>query len=479
MPEVTYVSGITVPTEDSAITASQGTIADPDNTPTTTVGALSWQWSMADTNGGTYTAIAMATNAAFTPGDDEVGKFLQVCASFMDMATTPNSEMRCLQIATAVANVNDKPVSINTNLVVNINADADSPHPLRASDFPFTDADKDMLAGVIIHSLPSHGTMSLDGTALTSDDVPTATITVAKLDAGALTYYPTPAQRMPSFAAVSFFQARVVDDGSDGTDNKTSIGANILIVLTSPDQTAASGAPTIIPSTTADNPTHAEDAQLTASSDGITEPNGIDRTTLRWQWQSSPASDGAFAAINGATGVLFTPLQAHVGQYIRVCVSFMDFHAMPETVEGLCSAAARVRNVNDAPRAQNRTINVSVDATMSEPFRFAVDDFPFADEDDDNLVNVEIASLPGAGTLQINGADATVGDIIEADDIDDLAYYPASQNAQAGYAAFTFKVTDDGSDGSGNKTSGAATITINLTEHLRLRLRLFLEGPLR
>ncbi len=477
MPAVAYASGIMVPTEDSAITANGGNgstaIADTDG-----LGTFSWQWSAADTNGGAYAAIAMATNAAFTPGDDEVGKFLQVCASFTDTAS--NAEQRCLQIATAVANVNDKPVSQNATVTVNANADADNPHPLRASDFPFTDADGDMLAGVIIHSQPSSGIMTLDDTDLTQSNTPTRTITVVQLAAGALTYYPPPpAQRRSPFTAS--FQARVVDDGDDGTDNKTSVGADLRITLTSPDQTAATGRPSIIPATTADNPTYAEDAELTASTDGITEPNGIDNSTLRWQWQSSPASDGAFADINGATGVLFTPLQAHVGLYIRVCISFKDLHETPETVEDLCSAAARVRNVNDAPRAQNRAINVSADATMSEPYRFTAADFPFADEDDDNLVSVEIASLPGAGTLQVDGADATVGRIVTAANIGAIAYWPAAeQSAQPGYAAFAFKVTDDGSDGSGNKTSAtAATITINLAEHLLLRLRIFLEGPLR
>ena len=141
-PAVTYVTGVTAPTEDSAITASQGTIADPDNTPTTTVGTLSWQWGAADTNGGTYTAITSATNAAFTPGDDEVGKYLQVCASFTD--TTSNAEQRCLQIATAVANINDKPLARNAIFdstiavrTVNVNASAANPYRLQGNRLPF------------------------------------------------------------------------------------------------------------------------------------------------------------------------------------------------------------------------------------------------------------------------------------------------------------------------------------------------------
>ena len=107
MPAVAYADSNTAPTEDSAITASQGTIADPDVLPSPF--APTWQWSAADTNGGTYTDITGngAATATFTPQQAQVGQFLQVCASFTDNAT--HSEQRCLQIADAVANVNDAP----------------------------------------------------------------------------------------------------------------------------------------------------------------------------------------------------------------------------------------------------------------------------------------------------------------------------------------------------------------------------------
>ncbi len=489
MPGVTYASGVTVPTEDSVITANGGSgntaIADADG-----LGALSWQWSAADSNGGAYADIAGATNAAFTPGDDEVGKFLRVCASFANNAG--NNEQRCRQITPAVANINDRPVPTANFVSVNIAATSANPYEFQPTDFTFEDADNDMLVSVTLTRVANAGTLALNGTALTA--VPENPITVAQLNAGALTFYPEPGQQPTDpddanafYTAIAF---SVTDDGSDGTDNRdTNVVNHIFIRLVSLAQIAASGGPTI--ATAVEAPTYAEDAVLSARRDGIVEPNGIDLRTLEWEWRSSAAMDGAFAAIPGVIGGSFTPRQAHVGLYIRVCVSFMDLHAMPETVTGLCSAAARVRNASDAPIPRDRTINVSADATMSRPFRFAVRDFPFDDEDGDNLASVEIASLPDAGTLRVGGADATVGQRVTAANIGAIAYWPAGgQRVQSGYAAFTFKVTDDGDEPSGaldeddrpiirNTSARAATITINLVEHLRLRLRLFLEGPLR
>ena len=77
---------------------------------------------------------------------------------------------------------------------------------------------------------------------------------------------------------------------------------------------------------------------------------------MSWQWQAAAAPSGGaapaagdYAAIAAATEAAFTPLQAHVGQYIRVCVTFMDQHSTPNSEGPLCSAGAIITNVDDAP----------------------------------------------------------------------------------------------------------------------------------
>ena len=551
---------------------------------------LSWQWSLANSNGGTYTAITATTEngantATFTPDQPQANRFLQVCASFTDSAG--NSEELCHQIATRVANVNDPPnpgftigfafdsppltgapkqgasISLGTfgindpdgvsdlnsarwfwssddggngiftaigsgdlvglnqpsfvpsqkfvgdairccvtytddfgameeacattlpvvnandapvaqpgRVAVPVNATSTAPYPFKPTDFPFTDEDGDALAKVQITALPTDGTMARNGTALTSGDLP-VTLTVAQLGDGNLTYYPTASNAAVttgnslSSGFYAQFSFKVEDDGSDGEDDKVSVDAakiNIRLVSTSP--AAAGGAPAITGTVAQGQTLRA--AYTDATSRIISDPNGIDESTIRWQWQLGAAADGDFASVEGATDAAFALSQAQVGMHIRVCVFFTDGLGNKEggtaAAPTLCSTAARVANINDAPVAQSSTIRAFTTADMESPFVFAVDDFIFTDADGDSLASVTLVSLPDEGTLHNGTGAAAVDDIIMAADMDDLQYWPESgQSAQTGYASFTFHVTDDGGDGSGDMTSTeAATMTIDL-----------------
>ena len=118
-------------------------------------------------------------------------------------------------------------------------------------------------------------------------------------------------------------------------------------------QMNATGAPTVAATTgTAYNTS----VPLTATITGVTDPNGINVSTLSWQWQQADApatgvpATSAYSDIEGAvtTGVTssdFTPLVAHAGKYIRVCASFMDQFSTPAS-EQKCSTGSLV---NDAP----------------------------------------------------------------------------------------------------------------------------------
>ena len=45
---------------------------------------MTWQWSSAATAGGTFTDIASATSASYTPVTGDVGNFLKAKASYED-----------------------------------------------------------------------------------------------------------------------------------------------------------------------------------------------------------------------------------------------------------------------------------------------------------------------------------------------------------------------------------------------------------
>ncbi len=484
----------TGPNEDSALTAVQGMIGDADGITTFTP---TWQWSVADTGGGAYANITTATAATFTPLQEHVGKFIRVCAAFADDGG--NNETRCWTSVAAVANVADRPVGGDSAIMVPDNASSAAPYLFARADFPFSDEDGNTLDGIYIVSVPTRGILAdafLDGSSLSTHCTANPRcirannfLDVTEVDY--LAYYP---DANPAVGAgYATFTYRVRDNGGRATRaDEAAEAATLTIDIINSRGQAAAGKPTVyrpIPLLAALTPIGAvsnEDVMLTASVRGITEPNGIDTDTLQWQWYQAPApasgapADADYGPIAGATGATFTPLQAQGGMHIRACAFFMDKHAAPASEGGtvaspaLCSDAARISSINDAPVSSDDSVTVSIRATENAPYAFKVSDFPYMDEEGDSLTAITIKTLPSVGTLRVGGSPASVDHIVMADNIGAITYYPASdQLAQPNYASFTFTVSD------GALSSATHMMTIHLAERLRLRLRVFLEGPLR
>ena len=125
-----------------------------------------------------------------------------------------------------------------------------------------------------------------------------------------------------------------------------------------------------------------------------------------------------------------------------------------------------VSATNDAPTGMDKAIGFNEDT----PYTFTAADFGFGDVDGDALLSVLITTLPGAGTLTLNGGAVTLGQEIAAGDIPLLVFTPAPNANGAGYASFTFQVRDNGgtNNASGAPFSGedtdqsANTITLNV-----------------
>jgi hypothetical protein len=118
------------------------------------------------------------------------------------------------------------------------------------------------------------------------------------------------------------------------------------------------------------------------------------------------------------------------------------------------SAGVVVQSVNDAPSGADRTVTTPEDAA----YTFTVADFGLADADDaagpggaDGLAAVRLTTLPGAGTLLLNGVAVTAAQEVSAADIAAglLRFVPAADANGAGYASFTFQVRDDGGTADG------------------------------
>ena len=102
-PSVTAADGTnlstTAPNVGVQLTAAQGSVNDADGIDHSTI---NWAWQRADTANGAISFITGARSATFTPGQDLVGKYLQVCMSFQDNHRLKNTEQRCWRIPRAV-----------------------------------------------------------------------------------------------------------------------------------------------------------------------------------------------------------------------------------------------------------------------------------------------------------------------------------------------------------------------------------------
>ncbi len=132
-----------------------------------------------------------------------------------------------------------------------------------------------------------------------------------------------------SFAYTGFSLDATTIDSSRGI-------ITINLVVGSPIQQEAVGTPTVAGGTAI---SYRLNTPLTASIYGVADQNGIDTSTLAWQWQQAAAPSsgtsivGVYGDIEDATDANFRPLAAHAGKYIRVCASFKDQHSTPNDEE--------------------------------------------------------------------------------------------------------------------------------------------------
>ncbi|MGQ0598680.1 tandem-95 repeat protein, partial [Aquabacterium sp.] len=119
-----------------------------------------------------------------------------------------------------------------------------------------------------------------------------------------------------------------------------------------------------------------------------------------------------------------------------------------------------VASVNDAPQGSDKTVTTLEDT----PYVFAGSDFGFSDVDGNAFLAVKITSVPGAGSLTLNGVAVSANDVILASDIaaGRLQLSPVANASGAGYSSFGFRVQDDGGTANGGVNLDATTRTMTL-----------------
>ena len=207
------------------LTAMVGTIADPDGLPdpffasgTTTV-----QWIRVD--GGNETDIPSATDFTYTLVDADEGKTIKVkVVSFNDepgFANGPLTSDAYPSSGTVLpASTNVAPTSADKT--VGMPEDTYT-YTFSSTDFPFTDDMGDTLSSVKIVTLPSEGTLTLSGTAITSGELPQ---TVGAAQIGTLKYVP-PANESGLVSASFTFR---VNDGTDDSVATYTMTVNVMAV---------------------------------------------------------------------------------------------------------------------------------------------------------------------------------------------------------------------------------------------------------
>ena len=360
---------------------------DPDRLPVgRSTGDFRFSWQRASSADGPWTEVHTHTNVAgsgagytTTQADVDAG-WLRACVFYEDRAefeeggddtdaTTRAASATLCTTARSVTNVNDLPTTAEGGRIyVSVDYNAANPYFFTAEDFGFADADPgDSLASVEITTLPpkNAAVSNLAAFRLGSDTV-TAGLDVSLAQIPTLSYY-RPTTGAGAGPGYDRFTYKVTDN--NGGESAAAGTIEIDLVETN---APARGAPAVIAETSGET-AYNEDITLamsiTDSSHSVVDVDGIDTTSLTYQWQfAMPLADDpaaipppdAYQDLFGSTNATYTPTQQRVGQYIRGCISFTDSDGNAEGP--LCSVPPLpISNTNDAPTSANADITVSTD----------------------------------------------------------------------------------------------------------------------
>ena len=114
-----------------------------------------------------------------------------------------------------------------------------------------------------------------------------------------------------------------------------------------------------------------EDVPLIIDLSSVTDSDGMGSVSVQWQISTD---NKKWTNISGATNQSFTPREIHVGNRLRVAISYVDGQGNLEPL--LSPPSTPVRNVNDKPTGSARLIGSAV-----EDSALVVDTSSIADED--------------------------------------------------------------------------------------------------
>ena len=227
-PTVKLYSGSANGTEEATLTGlamlDAATTKNYAFTPTSTVtlGMSTTYWVVAEANTGsvrwidTHSLSEDATPAAhWAIADGRESRSASTTGSFSATAGNP-----------LLIRVNGTPVANNPPTAANntVTTAENTAYTFTDADFGYVDADGNPLASVKIVTLPSPGTLALDGTAVTVD----AVVTKAQIDGNMLTFTPVAGATGASYASFDF----KVNDGTDDSADAYTMTINVAVLPT-------------------------------------------------------------------------------------------------------------------------------------------------------------------------------------------------------------------------------------------------------
>ena len=320
------------------LTADTSAIADAEGL---TQAVLTYQWARID--GGTHTAIAGATNSAYTLVADDAGKTIEVTVTFTDDA---NNRETLSSPATSVVAA----IAPTQPLNLTVTEGSQIQELVASWQAPASDGGADVYVYQVqwkeaIHSWDEWTKLSYGA----ADAADGTTYTITGLTGG--TEY-----------AVRVLAINRAGHYSPASSEAKGTPAGDV----SPENNAPTGAPTI-------EGTAQVGQTLTANTAAIADADGLTQAVFAYQWARSDG--GTHTAIAAATGSAYTLVDADEGTTITVTVTFTDNAGNPETLPSAPTAAV-------APKANTQATGApTIEGTAQVGQTLTASTSAIADED--------------------------------------------------------------------------------------------------
>ncbi len=335
----------------------------------------------------------------------------------------------------------------------------DVSYTFTVADFNYTDYDLDPLDSVVIVTLPTDGTLYLNGVAVTAGQ----TISASDISSGYLTFTPdtdengTPYTNftytvsdsaLSSGVATMTVNVTSVADDPQGTDNELTINENTVLTFAASDFGYSDG--------DGDTFDHIVISNMGYSGAGTgTLYLDLDGSGTYTAGDTVLANGDSVSASDIASGLLQFEPAAYKSGNDYFTFNFTVYDSTGASDPTANTMTVDVTDINYEPVTADNAVTTDEDVA----YTFTTADFSYSDPDLDAMDAVVITTLPVEGTLYLSGVAVSAGQSISAADIaaGNLTFMPDTDEysaAPTAYTTFTFQVSDS------YTLSTAATMTV-------------------